>query len=292
MARGENWSEREVRETVRSYLEMFQLELNDEPYNKTEHRRRLLPKLAGRTDRSIEWKHMNISAALNQLGFPSIDGYKPLGNLQALLLEVLEEELARRPEIPRRIGDFVTAPPRVDLPEIDEILAALVDRPSAPGRAPGLVSWPASVSEPHPGWKSGHVNYLERETRNRELGLAGEEFALRFEQARLIASGREPLAAKVEHVSRTRGDGLGFDILSFEPSGEERFVEVKTTNFGRDTPFFASRNEVAFSEREATGYRLSRVFAFRSAPRLFVVPGALTESCRLEAETYRVQVGG
>jgi hypothetical protein len=292
MAPGENWSEREVREAVRSYLDMFERELNDEPYNKAEQRRILLPKLEGRTKGSIERKHMNISAALNQLGFPSIDGYKPLGNLQSLLLDVLAEELARRPEIPRRIGDVVEAPPRISLPEIDDILASLVDKPSAPGRSPGMALWPASVSEARPESRASKVNYLERETRNRELGLAGEEFALRFEQAQLIAARQDHLAAKVEHVSQTRGDGLGFDILSFEPNGEERFVEVKTTNFGQDTPFFASRNEVAFSEREASGYRLSRVFAFRNGPRLFVVPGPLTKSCRLEAETYRVQVGG
>jgi hypothetical protein len=235
---------------------------------------------------------MNISAALNQLDFPSIDGYKPLGNLQSLLLDVLAEELERRPEIPRRLGEVVEAPPQIALPEIDDILASLVDKPSAPDRSPGMATWPASVSESRPEWRASKVNYLERETRNRELGLAGEEFALRFEKARLIAARQDRLASKVEHVSQTRGDGLGFDILSFEPSGKERFVEVKTTNFSKDTPFFASRNEVAFSEREANGYRLSRVFAFRNGPRLFVVPGPLTKSCRLEAETYRVQVGG
>jgi hypothetical protein len=49
MARGEIWSEREVREAVRSYLYMFERELNDEPYNKAEQRRILLPKLDGRT---------------------------------------------------------------------------------------------------------------------------------------------------------------------------------------------------------------------------------------------------
>jgi hypothetical protein len=292
MARGEDWSEREVRAAVRSYLEMFERELNDQPYNKAEHRRVLLPKLEGRSEGSVERKHMNISAALNQLGFPSIDGYKPLGNLQSLLLDVLAEELARRPDIPRRVEAVVEASPPPAIPTTEEILRLLVDRPSQPGRGVGISNWPASMADPEPRWRTSKVNYLERETRNRDLGLAGEEFALRFEQAQLLAAGQERLAAEVEHVSQTRGDGLGFDILSFEPDGQERFVEVKTTNFSKDTPFFASRNEVAFSEREASGYRLSRVFGFRSAPRLFVVPGPLTESCRLEAETFRVQVGG
>lgn len=292
MARGENWSEREVREAVRSYLGMFELELDGRQYSKTEHRRRLLPRLDGRTEGSIERKFMNISAALIQLGFPSIDGYKPLGNLQSLLLDVVAQELAHRPDIPRRVGEVVEGTPRVSVPTIEDILASLVEKPTASGRRPGFASWPAPSAESRSGWGPGKVNFLERETRNRELGLAGEAFVFRFEQARLIAAGQERLASQVEHVSQTRGDGLGFDILSFEPGGEERFVEVKTTNFGRDTPFFASRNEVAFSEREAHGYRLSRVFAFRTEPRLFELHGALAESCRLEPETYRVQVGG
>lgn len=52
------------------------------------------------------------------------------------------------------------------------------------------------------------VNYLEMESRNRSLGQAGEEFVVRFETARLIAEGAERLAAMVEHVAATRGDGL------------------------------------------------------------------------------------
>jgi hypothetical protein len=292
MARGEDWSEREVRAAVRSYLDMFELELNDQPLNKAAHRRALLPRLEGRTEGSIERKHMNISAALNRLGYPSIDGYKPLGNLQALLLDVVTQELESRPEIPRKVELMVDAAPKASVPSIDEILRMLVEKPSAPRRTPGVNPWPAQTAEPRTEWRGRTVDYLERETRNRALGLAGEEFALRFEQARLIAAGQERLAAKVEHVSRTRGDGLGFDILSYEPTSEERFVEVKTTNFGPDTPFFASRNEVAFSERESRGYRLSRVFSFRSAPRLFVLPGSLSESCRLEPETYRAQAAG
>ncbi|BAS06695.1 hypothetical protein AHiyo4_01170 [Arthrobacter sp. Hiyo4] len=44
-------------------------------------------------------------------------------------------------------------------------------------------------------------------------------------------------------MSKTRGDGLGYDILSFEESGKERLLEVKTTKSRAETPFFVSRNE-------------------------------------------------
>ena len=71
---------------------------------------------------------------------------------------------------------------------------------------------------------------------------------INFERARLIRAGKERLAASIEHVARVRGDGDGFDVLSFEESGKERLIEVKTTKYGQDTPFFVSRNELAVSE--------------------------------------------
>ena len=69
-------------------------------------------------------------------------------------------------------------------------------------------------------------------------------------------------------VSQTQGDGLGYDILSYETDGRERFVEVKTTGFGEMTPFFVSRNEVRASGEIGDQYRLCRVFAFVREPRL------------------------
>ena len=77
------------------------------------------------------------------------------------------------------------------------------------------------------------------------------------------------LANRVEHVSDIRGDGLGYDVLSFEASGAERFIEVKTTVFGAVTPFYVSRNELAFSEEKDDQFVLARVHEFRSAPKFF-----------------------
>ena len=40
-----------------------------------------------------------------------------------------------------------------------------------------------------------------------------------LERRRLLSHGRDDLAKKVEWVSDTSGDGLGFDVLSFDESG-------------------------------------------------------------------------
>jgi hypothetical protein len=69
------------------------LELSGQSYNKSAHRKLLLQKLNGRTDSAIEKKHQNISAILIEYGVPYISGYKPLGNYQALLSDVVEERL-------------------------------------------------------------------------------------------------------------------------------------------------------------------------------------------------------
>ena len=113
---------------------------------------------------------------------------------------------------------------------------------------------------------------------------------LNFERARLLSLGKDSLAGRIEHTSRVRGDGEGYDILSFEESGSERLIEVKTTKYGKETPFFVSSNEVAVSESHATEFHLYRLFGFRVAPRLFTVSGALQTTCWLSASSYLANV--
>ena len=133
------------------------------------------------------------------------------------------------------------------------------------------------------------TNYIEREARNRSLGSAGELFALNFERARLRQAGKERLAEQIEHTPLVRGDHEGYDILSFEENGAERLIEVKTTKYGIETPFYVTRNEVAVSEANAARYQVYRLFAFRRSPRLFALPGAIRETCQLSAATYLAQ---
>lgn len=91
-------------------------------------------------------------------------------------------------------------------------------------------------------------------------------------------------------VSQTRGDSIGFDVLSFEESGRERLVEVKTTAYGRETPFFVTRNELETSAREAPQYFLYRVFDFRRQPRLFHKQGQLDRAFSLDPVQYVASV--
>lgn len=147
------------------------------------------------------------------------------------------------------------------------------------------------VAEAQPEWNWHKTavkrDYLEREAHNQSLGLAGEEFVLQFEHWRLNALGQSALADRVEHVAQSKGDGLGFDVLSFEPDGRERFIEVKTTAFGKDTPFFVTQNELTFSRTAAQQFHLYRLFEFRKQPRLFDLAGEVSNHCRLDPVSYR-----
>jgi hypothetical protein len=245
----------------------------------------LQPLLNSRSRGSIEFKHQNISAVLIELGFPYVEGYKPRRNYQELLRIVVAERLSAAQQLhaatAQAVDDAVDSPTPVE-----DLLTILVDPPSPDHERMATYEELRSrhVSTP------STVNWLERETRNRALAVAGEELVLRFEHERLWRMNRRTLAERIEHVSRTRGDGVGFDVLSYETDKRQRLIEVKTTRFGAMTPFFASRNEVAVSEEQSDSYQLYRLYDFQRSPRLYQLAGSLRTTCLLEPITYQASV--
>jgi hypothetical protein len=285
MGMSDSWSREEVEAAVADYFAMLGNELRGEPYNKAEHNRRLQSLLSGRTRGSVERKHQNISAVLIDLGYPYIDGYKPLGNYQDLLARMVQERLSAATGLQEVVATTVAA--EVErVPIINDVLSIVVPPPVRDRDPARLYDQPAvRVARPR-------RNYLEAEARNQSLGRAGEELVLRFEHERLWRSGERSLADRIEHVARTQGDGLGYDIGSFEVGGQDRLIEVKTTRFGALTPFFTSRNEVEVSEERRDEYQLYRLFSFRAEPRLFTLAGSLRSSCQLEPFSYSALPGG
>lgn len=282
MARGEDWSRLEVEACVADYLVMLTLELNGQRYSKTEHAEALMRKLDDRSRPSIEFKHCNISAIMLALGYPNIDGYKPRGNYQALLLEVIETQLQSNIALQEAVQAAVLRPAMAAVIAASDGMCVAVPRTERARDTP---------AEYAPRFSPAKRDYLAQEARNYSLGRAGELFVLEWESRRLHAANKKALSERVEHVAATQGDGLGFDVLSFESDGRERLIEVKTTAFGKLTPFFVSRNELARSEIDAERYHLYRLFKFRNGARLFQLAGAITASCTLEPTTYLADIG-
>jgi hypothetical protein len=272
-----NWTREEVESIVADYLKMLSLELSGQGYSKTAHRRVLQHHLKERSDGSIEFKHGNISAVMLKLGYPSLRGYNPRWNYQCLLREVVEQQLQHASSLDAVALAAVQQP--AFSPEVFDFKNVETSAP--------LKSHVAREAEAN--YRSPLVSrdYLAREARNQALGLAGEEFVASYEHWRLANSGHPRLADRVEHVSKTQGDGLGYDVLSFDANGRERFIEVKTTAFAKETPFFITRNELAFSQEAREQFHLCRLFEFRQSPKLFSLKGQLEDHCRLDPVTYQ-----
>lgn len=272
-----DWTRLEVEAIVADYLKMLSLELAGQSFSKSAHRRALQQKLNGRSDGSIEFKHCNISAVMMDLGFPNIRGYQPRSNYQSLLREVVESQVTRQTSLDSLALAAVEQP--AVSPELIDFSKMIADAPAR--------RHIASDAAPYRDYAPIKRDYIAREARNTTLGIAGEELVVRFEHWRLNQLGQSQLADRVEHVSQTKGDGLGYDVLSFDANGKERFIEVKTTTFSKETPFFVSRNELDFSKHARDHFVLCRLFEFRQAPRLFALNGALDQHCALDPVTYR-----
>ncbi len=277
----EPWTHSEVAATVADYLDMFMRGLRGESFSKKEHNRRLQVQLSNRSAGAIEFKHQNISAILIELGLAYIEGYKPRANYQELLRVEVVAQLARNPEIEKAMEAIVEAAAQpVRLVAADKDVFVNPPKPEKKGRV---------YERAATNYSPRRINYLERESRNRSLGHAGELFVVDVERSRLRKAGCKSLAERIEHISESRGDGLGYDVVSYETDGRERLIEVKTTAFGAMTPFFATAKEVAVSDTLPT-FQLYRVFKFRDDAKIFHLPGPLSRSCLLEATQFRASV--
>lgn len=272
----QNWSRKEAEAIVQDYLDMLCAELRRQRYNKAERRRRLRKGLNGRSDGSVERKHQNISAVLVALGLPFVSGYKPLGNYQQLLAQVVEEQLTS--EVVGLIEADVTAGEEYRRHDLENALV------SPPEPAPMAIGSPQNESATT---SPGRVDYLKMEADNASLGDAGEMFVIEYERDRLRSAGKDHLARNVEQVSLTVGHHAGYDVRSYEIDGRDRLIEAKTTRYEKHTPFFISAAEVRFSQNHQSKYYLYRVFDFRENPRLFALPGDISAYVQLNAYSYR-----
>jgi Domain of unknown function (DUF3883) len=246
-----DWTDEELDLIISDYFVMLNDEAAGIPFVKAQHNRLLQNKI-DRSKGSIEFKHQNISAVLQRLGLPRIRGYLPAFNYQTAIIQAIDRYISQNPValhpetavsgFAERGGLFVGAPPLL-LPVTPkrEDIERLVRK----------------------------FNPVERDFRNRKLGREGEELVFQFEREKLLQLDRSDLAKKIRWISEEDGDGAGYDILSFDEKGKERFLEVKTTVGSDITPFYITRNELSLSSERPEAFRLCRVFDFATSPRMF-----------------------
>ena len=267
---GTHWQSDELDAIVADYFAMLAANLSGERYVKSSHSKGLMARI-GRTHHSIEFKYQNISAVLDELGQPWIPGYRPKRNYQSAIFDAIDRYLTKHSDVlesvpisptPPALATeiFVAPPPLVPVPErIPEGLKRLVRK----------------------------FDPVARDHRNRSLGKAGEEFVYNLERRRLAAVGRSDLSQRVRWVAAEEGDGAGYDVLSFNTTGRERLLEVKTTNGSARTPFFLTRNECDVAKQRPEDWCIYRIHLFAREPRIFTISPPLELKLDLHAELWR-----
>jgi hypothetical protein len=271
---GQDWTNVERDQALDVYFEMYELEQRREKYIRRRYYEAFVARHPHRSVKALEYKLQNISACLVEMGFAPLRGMAPAFNYQRSLL----------PEAAARIEAIESL-----------VLASANAEPSTPKSASITAIVPAPNLHPSK-WAelaraepiSRKIDFVAREQANRRLGLAGEEWVVELEKRTLHDAGEPGLAKRVRHVAVEQGDGLGYDVQSFDVvTGAERLIEVKTTRAGIWMPFMLTQNEVRVSARAATAFMLYRVHAFGDDPRVYKLPGALEASCDLTPLSFR-----
>ena len=206
-----------------------------------------------------------------ELGVEGVTGYRAAENYQGAILDAIRRHLDR--DGARDLMAVPTAAPAAIL---------VVDAPAPRFRNTPVNSRLEGIVR--------RFDPVERDLRNRDLGLAGELAVVDHERRWLAERGRGDLAERVRHVSVEVGDGLGYDVESFTLEAQPKLIEVKTTRGGATTPFFMSRNERDRAEELADSYHLYRVHRFGPRTSLFTLRPPLDRSVRFSAEVWRAEI--
>ncbi|QMS85118.1 DUF3883 domain-containing protein [Candidatus Xianfuyuplasma coldseepsis] len=132
------------------------------------------------------------------------------------------------------------------------------------------------------------TDFVIKAKRDIAVGLRGEELVVFYEQQCLNDLGRYDLADQVKWVSQD-ADGYGYDILSFDELGQEKYIEVKTTTISnKHQPFDISANEVQTSKLYGDQYWIYRVYDVEGGQPLFYrTNGDIEEEFQLIPQSYR-----
>jgi hypothetical protein len=265
-----DWTGDQVTAVVLSYFSMLQAEWSGQRVVKAELYRRLAVE-NGRSAKAIEWKLRNVSAVLEEIGVPWISGLLPAHNYQDALVEAVGLQIARHTHL-LDAGNTIRRLSATKAP-------ILVDPPKF--AAQDSDDRPASLRR-----LTRKYDPAQRDALNRSLGRAGEQMVVAFEKMRLQQAGRDDLASKVRWVSDLDGDYLGFDVRSFEVDGQERMIEIKTTNGHARTRFWLSSNQCDVAASNPEIFRIRRVYHFSNAARMFEIKPPLSDFLNLTAEKY------
>jgi len=110
MAKITEWTHAELEASVDAYLRMLQMETDGHRYVKSKVNQELREgALRARSKGSIEYRMQNISAVMQELGFPWVQGYKPALNVGEKVRKYVKDLV-----VDRYMSDGVLSKPTVD----------------------------------------------------------------------------------------------------------------------------------------------------------------------------------
>ena len=92
-------------------------------------------------------------------------------------------------------------------------------------------------------------------------------------------------------------DSAGYDILSYDlKTKTTKYIEVKSTSGGKNTPFYISENELNFSKRKSDKYYIYRIYGLKNKDNsligFYIINGDLEtqENFELSRKDYLVKL--
>lgn len=146
-----------------------------------------------------------------------------------------------------------------------------------------------SIPEKNRNFKGVNIDYETRAKDQKDLGDAGEELVKQYEMNYLERKGMVDKSLLVKIAK----DGEGYDVLSFDDFGNDKYIEVKTTTGNDLTPFYLSENEVAFMRLHIKHYSIYRVFNYdeqNNFGEFFEIKNNVEEQLIMKPTQYKVLI--
>ncbi len=132
------------------------------------------------------------------------------------------------------------------------------------------------------------TDFIKKAEEDQKTGIKAEILVRDYERSVLINLGRQDLADKVRWMAK-EADGYGYDVLSYDEWGNEKYIEVKGTKLMKTTPFNITSNELETSINKGNKYWIYRVYYVNDhSPKFYKFQGRIDSNFDIEPSEYKV----
>jgi len=153
-----------------------------------------------------------------------------------------------------------------DFPPSEQINAKFI--------SPRTLEMPNTSRKVEQTQKGQTYDHIALSKKYKRIGDRGEQIVIKKEREVLRKANREDLALKINHVSK-KDDSAGYDILSYDITGQEKLIEVKSTlKPAEQGNIFISKNELEVAKSNNNYYFYLVFDAGSTNPKIWKVGGS------------------